>query len=708
MKPNPFKQTLLTAGVITALGLSGNALADVTVSNTKLDSGDAASSIENIANATYSVDGVAQLPVESNAVVVNITEKAAFSLIATNQDGTPNDNYNDQLEVAPKGVVVFNHTLKNEGNVEDTYTLTLGQDGSTPGTANDTKDYDLANTKVTYVINRADGTKETVTTTGTEFNNTKVTLAPNEFVEITINGVTTNNLGGDTQNLTLAAQSTYFQGLAPSDATKNTITNVDNSQTKLPVFSIIKKAVNTLNLNDPNSTVDYTIDVTNAQTAYSTRATNISIIDNLPQGLKIVPGSVKVASNPSTEPGTPNIVENSNGAGTGTNVDGFIITGVNLDVGKTVKVTFKVQKDEAEEFIAKDNVINHASVEDDLDDNPDTDNTVVDSTDPESPNQNTDQFYPNEGDDEVIDGSTPTTPGTDSTGPLIINQRGLELSNPTTAELPNTSTANTQAKHETIIKNTGKEIEGDKAGELTFTITDGGLNPNVSPVSGDVTIEYDADGNPDTPNQTVTITPTTGADGIPVYDINTALPGGMAPGSTVTIKYDVKSDAADTGTKETTVVTLIPGGTDAPPAPAPVVDTTNVKGLDLLKEQALQADCKSPVSDTAFSIEPINAVKPGQCIVYRITATNGFTNLNMTDVLIYDTTARFDGKAIYKKDGSISVGTADSTASNPVVKNASNSATGGDAIYTTVNTLAAQDKAVLKFSVQIDPTGAAQ
>lgn len=708
MKANPFKHTILTAGVITALGLSGNALADVTVTNTKLDSGDANSSIENIANATYSVDGVAQIPVESNAVVVNITEKAAFSLIATNQDGTPNDQYNDQLEVVPNGVVVFNHTLKNEGNVEDTYTLTLGQNGSTPSTATDSKDYDLANTTVTYVITRANGDKETVTKSGTEFNNTKVTLAPNETVDITINGVATNNVGGDTQNLTLAAQSTYFQGLAPSDESKNTITNVDNSQTKLPVFSIIKKAANTLNLNDPNSTVDYTIEVTNAQTDYSTRATDISIIDNLPQGLKIVPGSVKVVSNPSTQPGTPNIVENSNGAGTGTNVDGFIITGVNLDVGKTVQVTFQVQKDETEEFIAKDKVINHASVEDDLDDNPLTDNTVIDSTDPDSPKQNTDQFYPpNEGDDEVTDGSTPTTPGTDSTGPLIINQRGLELSKPTTAEIPNTSTPNTQAKHETIIKNTGKEIEGDKAGELTFTITDGKENPNISPVEGPVTIEYDADGNPDTPNQTITITPTIGADGIPVYDINSALPGGMAPGSTVTIKYDVKSDKAVTGTKETTVVTLIPGGTDAPPAPAPVVDTTNVKGLELVKEQALQTDCKTPVIDTAFSKEPINAVKPGQCIVYRITATNGFDNLNMTDVLIYDTTARFDGKAIYKDDGSISVG-AGSTASNPVVKNASNPATGGDAIYTTVNTLAAQDKAVLKFSVQIDPTGAAQ
>ena len=170
---------------------------------------------------------------------------------------------------------------------------------------------------------------------------------------------------------------------------------------------------------------------------------------------------------------------------------------------------------------------------------------------------------------------------------------------------------------------------------------------------------------------------------------------------------EVKSDKAVTGTEETIVVKLSPGGQDAPPAPAPVVDTTNVKGLELVKEQALQVDCKSPVSDTAFSKEPINAVKPGQCIVYRITATNDFTNLDMTNVLIYDTTERFVGKAIYKDDGIISVG-AGSTASNPVVKNADNTVINEDAIYTTVNTLAAKDKAVLKFSVQIDPTGAAQ
>ncbi|MDO5768582.1 MAG: hypothetical protein Q4P13_03690 [Psychrobacter sp.] len=686
MSLQTFKKSVLAAGVVAALGLTGTAMA---ASQTAAD---ANSKIDNIANATYKVDGVAQDAVVSNSVTVNITEKAAFSLVANNTlDGTPGDDYNEKEAVVPNGFVQFTHRLTNSGNVQDTYTMGLVQNGTTPSSAADTKDYDLANSTVTYVITDKAGGKTTKTVTGTEFNTLPIVLKPGEYADITINAKAIANVGGDTQNLTLSATSTYFTNDGVPNNEK--LTNVDNSTTKLPVFQIIKSVSDTLNLNDPSDTATYTIKVKNDGTAtYAADAVDAIIKDSLPEGLKLSGTPTAVGGS-----GANTVTVDTSGAGAGNAPDGFVVSKVNLKVGETITITFLVQKD-ATETLAK-NTINHASVEDDLDNDPNTNNTVIDSTDPKSPTENTGQFYPPTDDTEVTDGSTPTTPGGDSTAPLVSNERALNLTQPTTKEIPSTSTNTTKAVHSTIITNSGKEIEGDTPGELTFKITDGGSNANVSPKGGAVELVYDDDNNPATPNVTVSLSP----DANGVYDINTAIPGGMKPGSTITINYDVVSTNAVPGTSETTVVTLIPGGTDAPTTGNFVVtDTTNVKGLTLLKEQALDEKCDGTVV-SAFTSNAIAAL-PGQCVVYRITATNGFGALNMTDVLIYDTTARFTGKATYRADGSITVSSG-STASNPVVNNADNATTKGDAIYTTVNTLAPNGTAVLKFSVKLNATG---
>lgn len=691
MKATYFKQSVLTAGVIAALGLSSNAIAAEQVA------AEATSQIQNIANATYKVDGVAQTAVQSNPVVVNITEKGAFSLVANNTtDGTAGDDFNDKEVAAPNGFVQFDHRLTNSGNVADSYTMGLTQNGSTPATGTDTKDYDLASSTVSYTVYAADGsTIRTVTDQSVEdFNTSQIDLKPGEYADITVNAKTNGNVGGDTQNLTLSAKSEYFT----NDATpgNDTLENVDNSITKLPVFKIIKSVSDTLNLNDPNDTASYQIVVTNdGSAAYAADAINATVKDSLPVGLKLAGTPIATGGT-----GTNVVTVNTNGAGAGTAQDGFEVTGIDLAVGESITITFDVQKD-ADETLAA-NTVNHASVEDDLDEDPNTDNTVVDSTDANDPNQNTDQFYPSTDDSEVTDGSTPTTPGGDSTEPLVSNERGLNLSGPTTEEIPNTSTENTEATHSVVITNTGKEIEGDKAGEVTFTITDAGKNANVQPEGGSVQLVYDVDGDPSTTNDqtlvTLTPDPTTG-----IYDINDTLPNGMAPGSTVTIIYDVESTDAETGTTEETVVTLIPGGTDAPTTGNfKVTDTTEVKGLALLKEQALDAACDG-TADTAFSINPI-AATPNQCVIYKITATNGFDGLAMTDVLIYDTTARFTGKAAYQNDGTISVSSTNSQAPNGVKNDAASSA-GVDAIYSTVTTLAATDKATLQFSIKINPEG---
>ncbi len=82
MKPNLFNHTLLAVGVAAALGVS-------TVAGAATESGavtnDGVAPIKNIATAVYSVgtgvDAVEQPQVQSNEVIVNITETANFSLL---------------------------------------------------------------------------------------------------------------------------------------------------------------------------------------------------------------------------------------------------------------------------------------------------------------------------------------------------------------------------------------------------------------------------------------------------------------------------------------------------------------------------------------------------------------------------------------------------------------------------------------------------
>ena len=128
MKKLSFNQNILTAGVVLALGIGGSTLVDAATSGSVSPSGGV--QISNTATATYSVDGVAQPEVKSNAVVVNVSEVASFSLVATNQDGTPNDDRNEKLPmVGPNGSVTFTNKLTNSGNLADTYTITLANAG---------------------------------------------------------------------------------------------------------------------------------------------------------------------------------------------------------------------------------------------------------------------------------------------------------------------------------------------------------------------------------------------------------------------------------------------------------------------------------------------------------------------------------------------------------------------------------------------------
>jgi len=678
MKSNTFNVSLLAVGVATVMGISTSAMAEIKAAEGSV-------TIVNVAEATYSDDGVTQNPVESNPVTVSVSESGSFSLTAQNEDGDSGDDLNAGLVVVPTGVAQFTHRLENLGNLTDTYTMAL------TNKTDDTKNFDLAATKVTYVVYKDDDTvvRTVADITGTAFTNTDIVLEKDEYAVITINGKTAGNVGGDTQNLTLTAKSTYLAGKGSPEAA--TATNTDESITKLPVFNIVKSVSQTLDINNPDATAEYTITVKNDNSAtYAADAVGIKIIDNLPEGLKLVTGSLTAASITTTGSATKGtIAQNNKGFGSGATIDGFEITGVNLPVGQTITIKFKVQQD-ATETLAK-STINHVNVEAPLGGGSNV--TVIDSTDSTNGGENTNTYYPNGADTENENGTAPGTAGGDSTQPLTSNQREVTLTGSTTQEVPNTSTATTQATHQTVITNTGRETEGATAGELKFKIEDGGTNKNVKPAdTGNITLTYDKDGDPATTNDRTETTLPYNASG--EYDVNAAFPAGIAPKGTVTISYNVVSTAAKTGTSETTKVTLIPGGTDKPVAPAAVVDTTSVKGVDLVKSQALDATCSGNVADSEFGSGALKA-EPGQCVVYKIVAENTFTSRPVTNLVISDLLSKFSKGATVQTIFPTTAG------SNSIVTvDANNNKT---SINTTVNPLAATETATLKFSVKIKP-----
>ena len=215
---------------------------------------------------------------------------------------------------------------------------------------------------------------------------------------------------------------------------------------------------------------------------------------------------------------------------------------------------------------------------------------------------------------------------------------------------------------------------------MTFTITDPntGNNINVGTVTYDPTPESPASGDevPLTPN------------GSGVYTIPDAIPNGV--GNTSTISYTVNTTGAAIGSSEANTVTLTPAdasGTTTPTVPA-VTDTTTVQGLNLVKEQAIDVACDG-TADTAFAPTVITNIIPGQCVIYRITATNSMTTKSLTNVIISDTASQWNTKATYVS------GTAKDSANGVVTE------PGAAAVSSTL-TLAPSGTGTLQFSVKIN------
>lgn len=708
MKSNTFNYSLLAVGVAAVMGL--NTAHAATASTTGVTG--PAAPIENVATASYSVGTVPQPTVTSNKVTVNVSETANFSLIATNGN-TVDTNANRAVTLGGKNT--FIHSLSNTGNVTDTYTVTASaiNDATLDTVASPNYLFKADNDTIGFVIKRANGTALTLAegqalgltvVAGNITSGGTIKLAPGLTAELTYQASlpSANQIGGNTGVGTLTASSAFI-------GTGTVLTNENQSIVKLPVFSIVKRVTKTLNLSDLTDEATYTITVkNNKDSAYAADATNIKIIDSLPAGLKLVAGSIVTTVDnsgllvASGSQGTTGNAAVTSSKGTSSAIDSFEIGNVNLPVGAIVTVTFRVLQDTDETLVSP--TINHARVE-----APVGNVTIIDSTDNAS--ENTSTYYPANDDIENTDGTTPTGTGGDSTQPLSTVKRALAISGPTTKEIAPASGTAGQVTHTAIITNTGRDAEGTAANPLSFTILDDNANANVRPVIGAVNVTYIPAGSTTAITRSVSPTPTDGN----TYTLNdTTLPaGGIPNGGTFKISYNVSSGnvttptdvtkAAAVGSTETTVVRLTPTGVGAP-AVTTINDTTNVKGLTLLKQAAVQVNCTGTIPAYQGALGAPTTIsdtaKPGDCIYYKITANNTFTSTSGTainNIVLSDLTSQWKPRSTYQS-GTATGGTGDGsvTIANPGVANT-------EAVTTNLGTLASGASGSMTFIIKVNP-----
>jgi len=128
-------------------------------------------------------------------------------------------------------------------------------------------------------------------------------------------------------------------------------------------------------------------------------------------------------------------------------------------------------------------------------------------------------------------------------------------------------------------------------------------------------------------------------------DLKQRLLTGLAAGASATILVQVQAPAgALPGQENRTTATVTATGNInnvVPPAAVQVLDVTTVTAgqIRLVKTQARDVDCDAGEPDTAYTQGVIDA-QPGQCVMYRIVATNE-GNALVNNVFITDATPAF-------------------------------------------------------------------
>lgn len=172
------------------------------------------------------------------------------------------------------------------------------------------------------------------------------------------------------------------------------------------------------------------------------------------------------------------------------------------------------------------------------------------------------------------------------------------------------------------------------------------------------------------------------------------LSGGLAPGQSITVfdKVIAPSGAQPGNVDQTTITVTTTNGsyTTTAPAPAVATDTTTViaGNVTLTKAQALDATCAGPTGGTTYATATLQA-KPGQCVLYQVTATN-VGSANATSVVVSDATPTF---TTLSSAPATTVGTI--AAGAPAVG-------GTGTISANVGTLTPGQSAVLTFGVKVN------
>ena len=229
------------------------------------------------------------------------------------------------------------------------------------------------------------------------------------------------------------------------------------------------------------------------------------------------------------------------------------------------------------------------------------------------------------------------------------------------------------------LTNNGNIVEGAAAGSLPYTIT------NDQAANGWVTslfVDLDNDGVADA-NELVT-----GSD-------LAVLTGSIARGAAVNLLIKVQAPTnATAGTPSSVILTIKPtvmdGQTVADLVNTDLTTVTNGQ-VRLVKEQAL-ADCST---GTGTYTQNTVSAKPGECVRYRITATNE-GNATVTNVVISDNTPSYTTlKAI------ATVGSESPKASNATLGGISADGTTGT-VSATQPSLAPSTSASLEFVIKVN------
>ena len=183
--------------------------------------------------------------------------------------------------------------------------------------------------------------------------------------------------------------------------------------------------------------------------------------------------------------------------------------------------------------------------------------------------------------------------------------------------------------------------------------------------------------------------------------IPAALPLSLAPGTSRTLFVKVTAPLTATigQTDTTTVIATYNSGATTTSA---TDFTTVISGvLNLVKDQALDAACDG-TPDTVYGNGVITA-RPGQCVRYRITATNNGT-ANVTSVVLSDSspanTVYNTGAVCPASGGAGAATTVGTVATTPAGAGAN--CTAAVTVSATIGTLTPSQNAVLTFGVQVN------